>query len=837
MPPPSTVPPSSATHSPAARPAGGADEAWVSQEVEALAAAWRRGDRVTAEEVLGRTPGLDPEAAVRLIYEEVCLRREAGEDVPTAEVVGRFPQWRTQLELVLDADRLLRPHAPAAFPEVGESLGPFRLLAELGRGASGRTFLAAQPALADRPVVLKVIPSDQEEHLSLARLQHTHVVPLFAEQTFPERGLRALCMPYLGGASFAHLMQALSDIPPANRRGWHLLDALDALAPKVPALAGGPFRRSFEQATYVEAVCWIGACLADALAYAHECGTVHMDIKPSNVLITADGQPMLLDFHLSRPPIAAGAWVYERLGGTPGWMSPEQQAALAAVKDDRPVPEAVDGRSDVFALGLLLREALGLPAGARGDLRAHNPAVSVGLADVIAKSLSPHAADRYPTAAGLADDLRRHLNHLPLRGVRNRSLAERWRKWRRRRQGGALFRAAALTASLAALGLALVGYSQRVGTVEDALTSGRQLIERGHYEDARERLSVGRGATYYVPFIPGLKRAIELELRRAWRGEVADELHAMADRIRFDYGLDPPPPDRAKEVVERLRGLWDKLPRLTDPREPRLEPEREETVRTDLLELAVVWADFRVQFAPTDQLAHARREALRVLDEVRAYGGRCASLDQERRRIAEALGARAGPADASERPQTAWEHYDLGRSLLRAGQVQAAAREFDRTVRLQPGDFWPNFYRGLCAARSGRPADAVAAFSASIAIRSKAECYYNRAVAYEALGRVGDATEDYSEALARDPKLAAASLNRGILAYKARRYHDALADFERAVASATHRSVRGQAYYNLALTQQALGDTAAARDNATRAGDDGDPSGSELRNTLMRQAH
>src|SRR5262249_53560531 len=146
--------------------------------VEAFVAAWRKGERPAAEEFLDRHGDLGTEAALRLIYEEVCLRQEAGMAVDAAEVVSRFPQWRAELEILLDCQRLIQPQRPTAtFPEVGEVLGGFRLLAELGRGASGRIFLASQPSLADRPVVLKVTASGQEEHLSLARLQHMNIVP------------------------------------------------------------------------------------------------------------------------------------------------------------------------------------------------------------------------------------------------------------------------------------------------------------------------------------------------------------------------------------------------------------------------------------------------------------------------------------------------------------------------------------------------------------------------------------------------------------------------------------------------------------------------------------
>ena len=103
---------------------------------------------------------------------------------------------------------------------------------------------------------------------------------------------------------------------------------------------------------------WIGACLAEALKYAHDRGVVHLDVKPSNVLVTANHQPMLLDFHLAREPLAAG----ERgagFGGTPAYMSPEQKQAMAAIKLGNATPVPIDGRSDVYSLGLVLYEALG----------------------------------------------------------------------------------------------------------------------------------------------------------------------------------------------------------------------------------------------------------------------------------------------------------------------------------------------------------------------------------------------------------------------------------------------------------------------------------------------
>src|SRR5262245_56160183 len=127
-----------------------------------MAAAWRRGERVPAEDYLERHPELldPPEGALRLIYEEVCQRQERGEEVAAGELLVRFPRWAGELAVMLDCHQLVRAHlAPPRFPAAGESLGDFHLIAELGRGRQGCVFLATQPTLADRPVVLKVVPS------------------------------------------------------------------------------------------------------------------------------------------------------------------------------------------------------------------------------------------------------------------------------------------------------------------------------------------------------------------------------------------------------------------------------------------------------------------------------------------------------------------------------------------------------------------------------------------------------------------------------------------------------------------------------------------------------
>src|SRR5262249_38590268 len=161
----------------------------------------------------------------------------------------------------------------------------------------------------------------------------------------------------------------------SERSGADLLAALDeGPAPDVPVR--GPARDWLCRASWVEAVCWVGACLAEALDYAHQRGLVHLDVKPSNVLLASDATPMLLDFHLARGPVQEGNPAPSWLGGTPAYLAPEQAAAMEAVRRDGAVPETVDGRTDVFSLGLVLYEALAgeLPRPERSAraLRARN---------------------------------------------------------------------------------------------------------------------------------------------------------------------------------------------------------------------------------------------------------------------------------------------------------------------------------------------------------------------------------------------------------------------------------------------------------------------------------
>jgi serine/threonine protein kinase/tetratricopeptide (TPR) repeat protein len=732
------------------------------------------------------------------------------------------------------------PGAPQ-LPAVGEAIGEFQLLAMLGRGIKGSVFLAIQPGLANRPLVLKITPRTGCEHLTMARLQHAHIVPLYWVQDLADRGLRVLCMPYLGGTTLAHVLDWLEEVPLELRTGRDVLEALDVLGAQtvVPMPLQGPARHFLARASYVQAICWVGACVADALHFAHQRNLLHLDLKPSNILLAADGTPMLLDFHLAQAPIRPDGPGLRRLGGTPAYMSPEQWAATERARGNCTVATEIDGRSDIYALGRLLYEAFcGVGAlGAQPPIPRRfpsHPQVPAGLADMISRCLEYRPQDRYPDAALLAADLRRQLVDLPLKGVANRSWIERWQKWRRRRPhalGRLLTGVLGMAAVLIALGVVANDVWQRLARAEAALREGHMTLVRRDYATAAAAMERGllvtdpwqvRAVGHFVPRIGQLRTALAAQLRRVEHAETAEELHCLVDGLRLRWGSEVWVPEPVRALEPRLRATWEARARLLAQIRGDLAPEAAQQLEVDLLELGIVWANLRVRLAPDHLSDLRRREALQVLDEAEAQFGSHAVLERERQSYAEALGLDDVARTAAERRRalapataTAWEHYTLGRSLLDASDLEAAAREFAAASDLQPQDLWSRFSQGLCAYRLRRFAAAVAAFDVCVALApTTAECYYNRARSHAALGHTEAALGDYNHALALAPELAVAALNRGVLLFRQRRYPEALADFQRALKGQASRAI---VHYNLALAYLAQNDPVAARTNLDAA--------------------
>jgi tetratricopeptide (TPR) repeat protein len=342
--------------------------------------------------------------------------------------------------------------------------------------------------------------------------------------------------------------------------------------------------------------------------------------------------------------------------------------------------------------------------------------------------------------------------------VRNRSLRERWAKWRRRRPHAL----AVLGMAALLLGAALAGVGQgrqRLGEAERLLAAGQEHLGRGEYGPAAAALRQGDRLAEGVPGGGGVRDELRRALGEAERRQTVELLHDLADRVRFLYPFD----SLSEPARERLRDscleIWGRRGLLRDylGADPR--------VRADLLDLAVVSARL-----------HGGEGAGAVLNAAEAELGPSPVLDQERQ--ARGLTVRPGaPA-----PATAWEHYAVGRCLLAADDLAGAARHFDEAVRQEPGGLWPNFYRGQCDYRQGRYEAAVTAFSVCVGAAPRQPVpYANRGLAHAALKHDAAALADYDQALRLDPTLVAAAVNRAALHLGAGRRREAEADLRHAL--------------------------------------------------------
>lgn len=718
--------------------------------VDELAEAWRGGQSLPIEELLQRHPETadNSELIIPLIYEELCLREERGEIVQRQEYMRRFPRWQNQLEMLLDCYELLAfPTRSVRFPEIGETLGDFDLIAELGRGAAGRVFLARQTALSDRYVVLKVTPCIGDEHLSLARLQHSSIVPVYLVQELPDQGLRVLCMPYLGGLTLSQLLDTLADTPPEKRSGRDISALLDNALDAEPVHLGirGPARQFLSSATYTQAVCWIGACLADALHYAHERGLLHLDVKPSNVLLASDGQPMLLDFHLARESCDIAARRIDWIGGTAGYMAPEQQRLLDSLRDGQTSQLLVDRRSDIYALGVVLKELLtGRLAVEDGNI-ADDGNIDNSVHSVIQRCLQVDPNLRFQNADDVAKELRRCLVE-PSRVVK--SLNHRaparlsWRKslpW---------IVAGVWVASLFFLYTVLI----RTGNARLALVQAIGLTRESQTGEATRLLQSASKSIAWLPGSGDLKSKIAEQLQLTTQVEAALQLHIVVDQLRSLDGPRSLPDDQLRAIAAQCEQVWSRRKKLLEKLRIETLPIDQQQSRTDLLNLAMLWTDLRIRLASDSEAKPMRMLGVETLQEVMQLVGPTPVAYQEIARHLKAAGLSAEAEKYAAMshdlpPKSAWGHYALGRSLMQSQQFAEAERELRMAASLAPDHFWYQFYAGTVAYRLGNFPDAIAAFGACIALEPRrAECYYNRGMAFAGNQQNKRADADFARA-------------------------------------------------------------------------------------------
>lgn len=446
-------------------------ERLIDRVADEFEAAWRDGKPASIEECLAEAPDeWRPAVFQELLAVELQLRRDRGEEPRPRDYQSRFIEYGGEIRAAFaladeTGDSQATTPGSARFPEAGgESaksgpdcevhiefapdeaeepcarFGRFQLLEELGSGGFG-TVWKARDTVLKRLVALKVPRADRvvspqdaalmAEARSAARLKHAGIVQVY--DAGEVAGTPYIASEYIKGTSL---------------RG-HLK------AERVPG------RRAAQ----------ICLRVAEALQHAHEMGLVHRDLKPANILLDEAGIPHVADFGLAKTEESEAP--EGELAGTAGYMAPEQAAARTS---------EIDRRSDVYSLGVILYEMLtgGRPFQGEGeellkDIQTVQPVrprkldrtIARDLEAICLKCLEKTPADRYQTAAELAEDLQRFLRGEPVR-ARPLSGLLRLGRWVRRRPAIAALAATSLLLLITAVGVGVASYVRIARALETA---------------------------------------------------------------------------------------------------------------------------------------------------------------------------------------------------------------------------------------------------------------------------------------------------------------------------------------------------------------------------------
>jgi serine/threonine protein kinase/Flp pilus assembly protein TadD len=753
-------------------------------------------------------------------FQEIQIRRLEDLGSWSESVLGDPDQVKVLQEIHRSDPHIAHRLAQAAIamPEVGTEFLGFQLVQEVGKGAFARVYLAHQGDLADRLVILKVSPIFDDESQTLAQLQHTNVVPIYSIHR--AASLQAVCMPFFGLTTLAQILKEIKGLDSLPESGKSLVSTLvnrnstaqikkprqfPALAEPVQheaidATSAEPTPHStailerLKRLSYVEAVLWMAARLADGLAHAHERGILHRDLKPANVLITDEGQPMVLDFNLAHDTKARSRASVALLGGTLPFMAPEQ---LAAYREET---VAENCNSDIYSLGIILYNLLcgqhpfpvrsgplpqvlsqmiedrqQLPQGARHWNRAVSPAVE----NILRHCLEPDPRRRYQTARELQEDLERQLSNRPLKYVPDRSPAERIRKWTRRHPRLASSTSVAALALFAILGLTSL------------------VVARNH------RLARLEADTNHRLFQQDMKA------------------------VEFLLTANPTEPDKLQQGLtlgQTVAGRYQVLenPAWQESQSVKLlSAEDQQELRTQLGELFFLLAQGKWLQGKSSQDAAERQRGLEEALEWNRAAENCYGPDQVSRALTlqrselEGLLGHQQEADRLRNQakqlaaSTTTDQYLMATNYASQGRYLEALDLLEKVSRQNPSNFWAWFMLGYCQHNLGRYEVAASSLGTSIALRSEFPwAYYNRGLTEFRQGKFAEAREDFDQALQRRPDMPEALVNRAMAKQGLKLYAEAIQDLNQALEL---KAPATQVYFFRSQLRQMTGDREGAQ--------------------------
>lgn len=732
---------------------------------------------------------------------------------PAAQTIQNQNQAIAHSALVQGvSDEMHRIASVSEIPEVGDCFFDFELQAELGACQFGRVYLARQRGMSDREVVIKISSNVWLECERLARLQHTHIVPVYS--VHEQGGLQAVCMPFLGRKTLQGVLAGYFGQDGTSSKSLLEIWATEELSTTGVDQSRQRRRAELEGLTHEQLCAWIILKVADGLSHAHERGILHRDLKPANILMTDDLRPMILDFNLSDDAVAGGRPSL-LIGGTLPYMSPEHLMAVVS-------EGTVDERSDVYSLGVILFQLLTgklpfevPPNSTMGrihyllherskttpSVRTHSGKLSVDMESIVSQCLAADPTDRYRSAQELCEDLERHLRAYPPRHAPVRSRRERWTKWAKRHPRLSSFTSVGTIAALLVFVCSWFYLQQRTETL--------RLAARESFESFKQ-LEITASAPLSIPradeslVASGIQRANSalslvgahrqdwFELSPCSRLSLSEQqaLRALVQRIH--YLLAQKHLRRAMEAPEQSQQLLERA-------YEHYQLAKNASVYDESAALRVLYAE--IQYA----LGH-ECEPYRLPEDLADADGvdkssRCLMAIEylARRRFDDAEQVliqlnRESPKDffvwlmlghckmgrkkwlqadsclsaaIALWPESADAYYLRGRCRRQASLLPEAAEDFTRSLKLLPDHSGARRFRATTYLAQNRHLEAISDLTKLIdAGHGKREVYLLRAKARAALGQVKLAEADRHHAIEIPPVSADDWIQRGLLLRK-----------------------------------------------------------------------
>jgi tetratricopeptide (TPR) repeat protein len=363
-----------------------------------------------------------------------------------------------------------------------DAVGPYRLLERIGEGGMGVVYRAVRGRDFEKQVAVKLVKRGMDTDFILERFRHERQI--------------------LAGLDHPNIARILDGGATDDGRPYLVMEYVDGTP--IAEYCGGRSLDTRARVRLFQAVC-------AAAHYAHQNLVVHRDLKPGNILVTADGVPKLLDFGIAKllePNAEATATAQRFL--TPDYASPEQKRG-----------EAVTTASDIFQLGLLLKKLLGEP-------------LDQDLGNIARKAADEEPARRYASAQQLSEDLQRYLEGRPVT-ARAPTIRYRAMKFVGRNRMASV--AAALLAVSLAAGLAATLWQARIAQVQRARAERR-------FADVRELAnSLIFEVHDAVKQLPGATSARKVIVDRALR---------YLDKLAAEAAGDQALQDELADAYERL---------------------------------------------------------------------------------------------------------------------------------------------------------------------------------------------------------------------------------------------------------------------------------------------